>query len=456
MVKLTNSLSGKKETFKPLVAGKVGMYTCGPTVYDDVHIGNLRAFLLSDIVRRVLEVHKYNVTAVMNITDVGFLSPDGNAEEDKMTKGLVREGKALTLEAMRELADHYIERFKKNLEALNIKNPTVMPRASDHIQEQVALVHILLKKDFAYKTSDGIYFDTSKDSQYGKLGGLSTEEHSQARVEGNKEKKNFRDFALWKFGDQGFSTTLGTGFPGWHIECSAMSEKYLGEHFDIHTGGMDLAPTHHNNEIAQSESAHGHPFVNYWLHNAFVNIEGGKMAKSQGNFLTLQSVIDKNISPLAYRYWLLTAHYRSPINFTWEAVEAAQNAYNKLRDHVNELDDSSAKPDSDYFKQFTDFVNDDLDTPKAIALMWEVVKDEKLASNVKRATLSEFDKVFGLKLDEKITVDIPNDVKKLVEEREIARKSKDWKKSDELRAEILEKGFEVKDTESGPKISGVK
>jgi cysteinyl-tRNA synthetase len=381
-MKLTNTLSGKKEEFIPIIPGKVRMYSCGPTVYDYIHIGNLRAFFLSDLLRRAFEFNGYDVTQVMNITDVGQLNPDSiSDEEDKMTKGLKRENKPITIEAMKELADFYTEAFKKDLAELNIKTPIHLPKASEHIPEDIALIQELEKKGFTYQTSDGVYFDTSKDLHYGKLGGLAHDD-SHARINENSEKKNFRDFALWKFNSVlGYPSPWGQGFPGWHIECSAMAQKYLGHEFDVHTGGIDLAPIHHNNEIAQSENACGCDFVHYWVHNAFLNIEGGKMAKSLGNFLTLQGLKDKDITPLAYRYWLLTAHYRTPAHFSLEAVEAAQTAYNRLIELFDDLGSDYEAWNEKYLSQFKEYINDDLDTPKALALMWDLLKDPMSAAN---------------------------------------------------------------------------
>ncbi|MES2436865.1 MAG: cysteine--tRNA ligase [Patescibacteria group bacterium] len=453
-MKLTNTLTGKKEEFIPITAGKVGMYNCGPTVYDFVHIGNLRAFLLADMLRRTFEFNGLAVTQVINITDIGHLSGDGDDGDDKMTKGLKREGKPLTLEAMKELADFYTERFKENLVSLNVQLPHHMPKASEHIAEDIEFIKNLEVKGIAYTISDGVYFDTSKDPHYGKLGGISTDD-SHARVESNSEKKNFKDFALWKFNAElGYESVWGKGFPGWHIECSAMSKKYLGDHFDVHTGGIDLSTIHHNNEIAQSECESGHDFVNVWLHNAFVNIEGGKMAKSQGNFLRLQSIVDKGISPLAYRYWLLTAHYRTPVNFTWEALEAAQNAYSKLVEHMRELPDDGGIIHLEYIKNFTELINDDLDTPKAIALMWFFIKDPHVSPADKKITILKFDEVFGLGFAniKKIEIEIPEEVQKLVDERAQARQNKDFAKSDELRNAIAELGFIVKDTDKGQQV----
>lgn len=457
MLKLTNTLSGKKEAFESIKEQKVGMYNCGPTVYDFAHIGNLRSYVFADVLRRALELNGYAVTQVINITDIGHLASDADDGEDKMTKGLKREGKPFTLEAMKELADFYTERFKEDLTELNIKLPTYLPKASDHIKEDLELLKKLEAKGFIYKTSDGVYFDTAKDPDYGKLGNQNKlKDDTETRIGINSEKKNQKDFAVWKFNDKlGYKSSWGQGFPGWHIECSAMSMKYLGETFDIHTGGIDHIPVHHNNEIAQSESATGKPYVHYWLHNAFVNIEGGKMAKSEGNFLRLQTLKDKNIAPLAYRYWLLGGRYNTPMNFSWEALEAAQNALEKLQTRFLDLGTEHGDVDFTFVSTFTDFINDDLDTPQALALVWEVLADKSLSNADKKSTLLAFDTVLGLGLDTlKIdTEPIPDTVHYLVKEREIARKKKDFKKSDELRAEIEDYGYLVKDTDAGPKIS---
>ncbi len=456
MLKLTNTLSGKKEIFTPVIENtkKIGMYNCGPTVYDYAHIGNLRAYVFADVLRRTLELNEYEVNQVMNITDIGHLSGDGDDGEDKMTKGLKREGKALTLEAMYDFAKFYIERFKEDLTELNIKMPQVLPRASDHITENIELIKKLEEKGFIYKTSDGLYFDTSKDEDYGKLGKISMKvAESESRIGVNSEKKSPKDFAVWKFNDAlGYQTPWGKGFPGWHIECSAMSMKYLGETFDIHTGGIDHIPVHHNNEIAQSESATGKQYVKFWLHNAFVNIEGGKMAKSEGNFLRLQTLKDKNIAPLSYRYWLLTARYNSPINFSFEGLEGANNAYQKLTNRIQEITDIG-NPHTAYVEKFEALMNDDLDTPQALALIWEVLADASLSDSDKKATIFAFDKILGLGLDKIVKTEIPEDILKLAEDREQARKNKDFKKSDELRNEIENFGYTVKDTDTGPKIS---
>lgn len=453
MLLLTNTLTGKKEAFSALNGKNVGMYNCGPTVYNYAHIGNLRSYVFADILRRTLQWNDYKVNQVINITDIGHLSSDADDGEDKMTKGLKREGKPLTLAGMKELALFYEERFIDDLKELNIEIPEHLPRASEHIEEELALIRKLEEKGFVYKTSDGLYFDTTKDPEYGKLGNIKFD-NTESRVAVNTEKKNQRDFALWKFNNEiGFPSPWGQGFPGWHIECSAMSMKYLGETFDIHTGGIDHIPVHHNNEIAQSQSATGKEYVKFWLHNAFVNIEGGKkMAKSEDNFLKLSTLEENNISPISYRYWLLGARYNSPMNFSLEALQGAQNAYEKLKNRLADIEDGG-KVDKKILEKFTDYINDDLDTPKALALVWEILSDSKFNDTDKKATILQMDKVLGLKLGEHDRVAIPENIREFAREREIARENKDWSKSDELRKEIEKAGFEVKDTPEGQKIS---
>lgn len=393
-LKLHNTLTDKTEEFQPIAPGKVGMYHCGPTVYDYVHIGNLRAFYLADILRRSFEFLNFEVKQVMNITDVG-IGGNNDEGEDKIIRGLKREGKEISMEAMKDLADFYTERFKEDIGKLNIKTPGVLPKASEHIDEQVEMIQVLESKGFTYSTSDGIYFDTSKDAHYGKLGGLGKE--IESRIE-NSEKKHSRDFALWKFNSNlGFPSPWGQGFPGWHIECSAMAKKYLGETFDIHTGGIDLAPIHHNNEIAQSENACGHELAHYWLHNEFVNVPEGKMAKSEGTGITLGDIVKGGFDPLSYRYFLLMAHYRTPVTFSWEALTAADNAYKKLKKFMERLDEGGTV-DLAYKAQFTEKIENDLNTPQALAILWTLVKDKDVPNNSKRATLIEFDKVLGLSL----------------------------------------------------------
>ena len=374
------------------------MYHCGPTVYDHVHIGNLRSAFFADILRRSFEYIGYEVDQVMNVTDLGNLLGDGADEEDKMTKGLLREGKPLTLHAMKDLGEFYTERFKEDLNKLNIHIPKRLVRASDHIPEQIDLIKLLEDKGFVYVISDGVYFNTQKDKNYGKLLGVGKVKDLQSRIEENSEKKDPKDFALWKFNNEkGFESPWGKGFPGWHIECSAMSAKYLGEHFDIHSGGIDLAPIHHNNEIAQSENAHGHQFVNYWLHNEFINVDDEKMAKSKGNFIVLKTIEEEGYSPLSYRYFLLLSHYRTKTNFTWEGLMAAQNALTRLERLLEALP-KGGKVDELYKIKFVEKIENDFNTPQALALVWTLLKDENVSPANKHATIMDFDRILGLRL----------------------------------------------------------
>ena len=455
-IKLYNTLTRKKEEFKPIKAGSVAMYHCGPTVYDYAHIGNFRAHIFADTLRRMFEYNEYTVNQVMNITDVGHLASDADEGMDKMTKALKREGKPITLEAMKEIANFYTEEFLKDLDALNIKRPQVFPKATEHIPEQIKLIKRLEEKGAVYTTSDGVYFDTSKAEHYGELAQLNIENlKTGARVEVNAEKKNPVDFALWKFNSSlGWESPWGKGFPGWHLECSAMSMKYLGEHFDIHTGGIDLIPIHHTNEIAQSETATGKRFVNYWMHSDFVDVSGEKMAKSTGNFITLKTLRDKEFDPLAYRYLTLGAHYRTKMDFTFEALQSAQNALGKLYTFVSDTDIASGIINNDYKLKFTSLINDDLDTPKALALIWEMIKNPEISKEDKYTTLIDFDRVLGLKLgkQKRVSEKIPEKILKLAEERQKAREEKNFQKSDDLRNKIMEMGYEIKDTDSTFKI----
>jgi cysteinyl-tRNA synthetase len=455
-IQLYNTLSRKKEAFVALKKGKVSMYHCGPTVYDHAHIGNLRSYVFADILRRAFEYNGYNVHQVINITDVGHLTSDADEGEDKMSKALEREHKPLTLEAMQEVGTTYFQAFVEDLKQLHIELPQEFPRASEHIQEDIYLIQELEKKGIAYTTSDGVYFDTAQFPSYGKLGNIQLEHLKQgSRVTVNTEKKNPIDFALWKFDSTlGWDSPWGKGFPGWHLECSAMSRKYLGQPFDVHTGGIDHIPTHHNNEIAQSEAAYSAPLARYWLHNEFVIQNGGKMAKSAGGFLTLKRLTDESLSPLAYRYWLLTAHYRSPVNFTHEALQAAQTALIRLMTQVREYPEGGHS-NTEYQHRFTTAINDDLDTPKTVALVWELAKDQTVSDADKRATILDFDRVLGLDLAALSPLQeepIPAEVTALAEAREEARTEKDWKKADALREEIEARGFEVMDTPQGIKI----
>ncbi len=452
-IQIYNTLSRKKELFKPLKAGEVSMYHCGPTVYDYAHIGNLRSYVFADILRRTFEYNFYKVNQVINITDVGHLVSDSDEGEDKMTKALKRENKTLSLESMRDIGTFYFGKFVDDLKQLNIKQPNIFPRATDHVADSIEVIQVLEKKAYAYVTSDGVYFDTSKFPAYGKLGNIPIENQKEGtRVSINKEKRNPSDFALWKFDAKlGWQSPWGNGFPGWHIECSAMSRKYLGQPFDIHTGGIDHIPVHHNNEIAQSECAYGTLLANYWMHNAFITMNNGKMAKSAGGFITLEALTEESISPLGYRYWLLTAHYRSPVNFSFEAVRGAQNALIRLMTTVSSYPEGGS-PIQAYIERFGAYINDDLDMPQAVALAWELIKDSSSSDADKRATLVQFDRVFGLKLDSvprPPAEHIPAEIQVLAEAREEARKEKDWEKADALRMEIESRGFTINDTPDG-------
>jgi cysteinyl-tRNA synthetase len=455
-LKLYNTLTRQEEEFSPIDKKEVKMYTCGPTVYNYAHIGNLRAYVFADILRRSLEYTGFRVRQIMNITDIGHLSSDRDSGEDKMTKGLQREGKALTLENMREMAEFYTQKFNEDLKKLNIKMPTGMYFASDYVIEDIDLIKTLEEKGYTYKTSDGIYFDTSKDENYGELRGKKIDrENTESRLEENTEKKNPEDFALWKFPSSdkqksqiGFDSPWSIGFPGWHIECSAMSMKFLGEQFDIHTGGVDHIFIHHTNEIAQSECATGkRPFVHFWLHSEFVDIGGVKMAKSEDNFLKLSTLAEKGIDPLAYRFWLLMASYRTKVNFSWGPLEAAGIALKRLYSlYLKISSDRVGEVNEKYQKKFQDCIENDLDTPRALSLLWDLFKDEKISSADKKETILDFDRVLGLGFKDQKEETIPNEVIKLAEERELARANKDFKKSDQLRTKINSLGYEIKDS----------
>lgn len=465
---LHNTLGRKKELFKPIKSKKVGIYSCGPTVYNSAHIGNLRAYIFADILARVFVYNGYKVKHIINITDVGHLVSDDDEGEDKIELQSKKEGHSAS-----EIADFHTRNFFNDLDSLNIDRARIIfPKATKHIREQIDIIKILENKGAVYKTSDGIYFDTSKSNDYGKLADLDVKKLKEgARVAINPEKRNPSDFALWKFStskekrQQEWESPWGIGFPGWHIECSAMSMKYLGEEFDIHTGGIDHIPVHHTNEIAQSETATGKTFVHYWLHSAFVKVNGKKMAKSEGDFITLKTITDKNIYPAAYRYWVLTSDYKRPVNFTWDALAGAQTALSKLQDLTNKYGSRSeplfkrllyavrAKAAYDYRKRFISEINNDLDTPKAIATLWDMIKDDTISNYQKYKTILEFDKVLGLGLSRFKRVNLPADISLLIQKRELRRKNKDWAESDRIRAEIEARGFQIKDTDEGQIIT---
>ncbi|MDO8523781.1 MAG: cysteine--tRNA ligase [bacterium] len=465
-----NTLGKAKEIFKPLRGRVVKMYTCGPTVYDYAHIGNFRSYVFAETARRVLEYAGYEVKQVMNITDIGHLVGDGDEGVDKMTAGLKREGMDLTLENMKVLAERYAGEFIEDLKRLNVKLPFLFPRASEHVPDQIAFVKTLWEKGYAYKTSDGVYFDVGKFQKYGVLGGSASEEHSRVGV--NPEKHDPRDFALWKLSAKGGSASggdllgwespWGKGFPGWHIECAAMSTKYLGKTFDIHTGGIDLAPIHHNNEIAEAEAVTGKPLARYWMHGAFLTIEGKRIGKSEGNAIRLYQLEERGVSALAYRYLLLTVHYRQPMNFTWSAAEAAQTALKRAQRFFTDLK-GSGKINQEYRVKFEAAIHDDVNMPEALAVMWDLIKDEAVPAGDKRETLLDFDRVFGIGFmpllyrsaaSERISVislsDLSPEVEALISEREIARKNGQWHRADELRESLRALGFSVEDTTEGP------
>ena len=459
-----NSLSRHTEDFTPIKPPHVGMYTCGPTVYDNVTIGNWRTYIMSDILRRALLINGYDVDFVMNITDVGHLTGDnfGDASsgEDRIEKASKREGKTAW-----EIAKYYGDKFQEEYKILNLLPPKLFAKATDHIDEQIALIEKIEKADFTYRTTDGIYFDTSAYENAGhKYGELSSLEEIKegARIAINPEKRNSRDFALWKFHptvgerEMEWESPWGVGFPGWHIECSAMSAKYLGEQFDIHTGGEDLRGTHHPNEIAQSESASGcSPFVRYWLHGAFLLVDGGRMGKSVGNAYTVDDLKEKDFNPLSLRYLFLGGHYRKQQNFTWESLEASENALHNMYFKFNEFGDDIGTINEKYKEKFLAFIDNDLSTPQTLALAWNLIKDENLSSADKKATLIYFDKLFGFGLDKlkKESHDVPEHIMRLVEARARARAQNNWAEADRLRDEITEAGFSIEDSEDGPKVS---
>ncbi len=457
-IQLFNTLGRRKEVFQPLKEGHVGIYTCGPTVYDRASIGNLRAYVFADVLRRMFEQSGYDVTQVINITDVGHLVGDGDEGEDKLEKGARREGKTAW-----EIAEAYTKLFLDDIKRLNVLTPHVLPKATDHIQEQIAMIQAMEEKGFTYQISDGIYFDTTKLPGYGRLSGQKAEEkEAGARIGENAEKRNPADFALWKFSPANerrqmeWESPWGKGFPGWHIECSAMSEKYLGLPFDIHTGGVDHIAVHHENEIAQAEAARGVIEANVWMHNEFLLIDSGKMSKSLGNTYSLDDLADKGISALGFRYFLLGAHYKTPLNFTWDAVAAAQTGYYRLVDTVRDWE-KPTQADEKRVGEFMDLVSNDLDTAGGLALVWNVVSDESLPSGVKAATILAFDEVLGLALEDVVArpVKVSGRIQELLNERAVARQGKNFAKSDELRDALADLGYHVEDTENGQRVREV-
>jgi cysteinyl-tRNA synthetase len=452
-LRLFDTYSRSLREFEPLNPPQVGIYTCGPTVYDFAHIGNLRTYLFENILRRVLEFNGFQVRQVMNITDVGHLTSDADTGEDRMEKGSRRTGKTAW-----EIAETFTAEFKKDLNLLNIKVPTVWSRATDHIHEQIEFIKNIEAHGFAYRLSDGIYFDTAQIPDYSYLARLNIAGlQAGARVELG-EKRNPTDFALWKFSHPAdkrqmeWESPWGVGFPGWHIECSAMAAKYLGPFFDIHCGGEDHIMVHHPNEIAQTQACYGTRLANFWMHGYFLQIDETRMGKSAGNFLRLQSLIDKGYDPMTWRYFCLSAHYRAKLNFTQESLNAAATALNRLRLAFHEWD-SASTPDKDYLEQFTEKINDDLNMPQALAVTWNLVRSN-LSSAIKRATRLEFDRILGLNLEEwhPPAEKIPAGILNLVEQRQHARHEKRWKDADNLRQQIRALDFEIEDTPTGARV----
>ncbi len=457
---LFNTLTRQKEKFVPLKAGKVGLYTCGPTVYHYAHIGNLRTYVFEDVLVRALKRAGFSVTHVMNITDVGHLVGDGDEGEDKMEVGARRQGKSAW-----EIAKYFTDVFFSDMKKLHNQMPQIVPKATDHVAEMIELVVGLEKKGFTYRTSDGIYFDTARFPAYANFARLDVENLEAGSRVAMGEKKSPTDFALWKFSPEGekrqmeWDSPWGKGFPGWHIECSAMAMKYLGETFDIHCGGIDHVPVHHTNEIAQSEAATGHRYVNYWMHGEFLIEDSGKMSKSKGQTLTLSFVEEQGFEAMAYRFLLLQAHYRSKFNFHWDGLKAAQAGLLNLRERIRGWEGEAAVTWSEVMKKhqtaFEGAIFDDLNMPEAMAVLFSVVKDSALTDAEKKALVFDFDEVLGLGLrkvaGEKVA--IPADVQSMVVARDEARRLKNWAESDRLRNELQARGWKVEDSAKGTKVS---
>ncbi len=449
---LYDTYSRSIREFEPLHPPEVGLYTCGPTVYDYPHIGNMRAYLFEDILKRVLIWNGYVVNHVMNITDVGHLVSDADEGEDKMEKGSARTGKSAW-----EIADFFAQAFKDDLKLLNILEPTIWCRATDHIQEQIDTIRCIEEKGFTYRTSDGIYFDTAKQPDYGVLGRLNIEGlRAGARIDMG-EKHNPTDFALWKFSPKDkkrqmeWDSPWGVGFPGWHIECSAMSAKYLGPYFDIHCGGEDHITVHHTNEIAQTEACYGTRLANFWMHCYFLQLGDEKMAKSAGGFIRVKTLLEKGYDPLVFRYFCLNALYRAKLSFSWESIESAATSLNRLRTSVFDWEEAG-EVDMNYLDRFSEAVNDDLNMPRALAVVWDLVRSDVPAST-RKATLLKMDDVLGLDLArwQPTHEEIPAEVIGLLNARTLARKEKRWADADTIRTQVTDLGYEIEDTATGPK-----
>ncbi len=454
----SNTLTKKKELFTSIDKEEVKIYSCGPTVYKDATIGNMRTNIFQDVLRRVLRYNGYKIKHAMNITDVGHLVSDGDEGEDKMLKSAREENKTPL-----EISKYYTDLFFKDLELLNIETPEIVCKATEHINEMLEYVKKLVQKGYAYETSTAIYFDISKLDKYPILSNLNLEEQKAgARVDIDPEKRNPYDFALWIKAPENhlmkWDSPWGLSYPGWHIECSAMGQKYLGEQFDIHTGGIDLIPTHHENEIAQSKGACGKIPANYWMHGEYLLINGGKMSKSLGNVYLIKDFIERGYDPIVYRLFSYSCHYKNKLNFTWEGIEAASKSLERLKqgykNHLEGKDEIDQSIINEYEEKFHKAINDDLNMPAAMSAVWEVVRNDKKSPKLAEL-LIKFDTVLGLKINEetkKQIEEIPQEILDLVEQRKKARENKDWIKSDELRDLIQSKGYEIKDTKEGTEI----
>ena len=454
-----NTLTRKKEIFKPINEEEVKIYTCGPTVYYFAHIGNLRAYLFMDNLRRVLEYNNYKLKHVMNITDVGHLVSDADEGEDKMLKAAKRENKNPF-----EIAEFYMNAYLKDIQKMNIEKPEIIARATEHIREMEEYVQKIIENGYTYRTEDTIYFDTSKLDKYGVLSNINVEEQKAgARVDFDPNKKNVTDFALWIKAPENhimkWNTFFGKCYPGWHLECSAMGYKYLGDHFDIHTGGIDHIPIHHENEIAQSKGFCGRIPANFWMHVDFLTVNGGKMSKSLNNLYTLSDLAERGYEPLVYRMFNFGSIYRNKINFTWEAMDAAKKSLIRLREgyqkHAEGQMSGNTEEIEQYKNKFLEAINDDLNMPVAMSIVWEVVKNPNKSKDLAELLL-EFDKVLGLDISKKIEkeeIQIPQEIIKLLEKRKQARQNKEWAESDRLRDEIASKGYIIKDTKDGVEIT---
>ena len=453
-----NTLTRQKEEFKPIELDTARIYSCGPTVYNYAHIGNFRAYLFMDTLRRVLKYNGYKLKHVMNITDVGHLESDADEGEDKMMKAAKRENKDPY-----EIAKYYTNIFLQDLDKLNIDRPEIICKATDHIQEMIQYVKEIVDNGYGYETSKGIYFDITKLDKYPVLSNRNIDEQiAGARVDVDPEKRNPHDFAIWikapKEHIMKWESPWGLCYPGWHIECSAMGRKYLGEKFDIHTGGIDHIPTHHENEIAQSKGATGKIPANYWMHCEFITVDGGKMSKSLGNTYTISDLEKKGIPALAYKLFCFSSHYRNKINFTFETVEASKVALNRLREGYQKHNESNTKTDinivEEYRNRFKEAINDDLNMPIAISVVWDVIKAEK--SKDLAELLLEFDQVLGLQIDKKEEINLPKEVQDLIERRQQARLNKNWQESDKIRDELACLGYAIKDTKNGYVVEIIK